>query len=145
MKLLKPLGCLFPGGGGNVKEKTTLVEVQGIDFRTGVRLPSSPLKAEETNCCSTAKIAVFRNVFSVIVSTDTRDIPTKAQKLTFAMLQQWIEETHGMTVSKSSITQVKNKCGIEKLAYGMKATIIPELKTKKENLVYEAFKHFGLA
>ena len=42
MKLLKPSGCLFPGGGGNVKEKTTLVEGQGIGFRTGVRLPSSP-------------------------------------------------------------------------------------------------------
>ena len=43
MKLLKPLGCPFPSGGGNVKELTTLVEGQGIGFRTRVRLPSSPL------------------------------------------------------------------------------------------------------
>ena len=44
MKLLKPSGCPFSDGGGNVKELTTLVEGQGIGFRTGVRLPSSPLK-----------------------------------------------------------------------------------------------------
>ena len=43
MKLLKPSGCSFPGGGGNVKKLTTLVEGQGIGFRTRVRLPSSPL------------------------------------------------------------------------------------------------------
>ena len=42
MKLLKPSGCLFPGGGGNVKKLTTLVEGQGIGFRTRVRLPSGP-------------------------------------------------------------------------------------------------------
>ena len=40
MKLLKPLGCLFSNGGGNEKEPTTLVEGQGIGFRTGVRLKS---------------------------------------------------------------------------------------------------------
>ena len=37
MKLLKPSGCLFSGGGGNEKELTTLVEGQGIGFRTRVR------------------------------------------------------------------------------------------------------------
>ena len=40
MKLLKPSGRLFSGGGGNVKKQTTLVEVQGIGFRTRVRLKS---------------------------------------------------------------------------------------------------------
>ena len=43
MKLLKLLGCLSSNSGGNVKRQTTLVEGQGISFRTGVRLPSSPL------------------------------------------------------------------------------------------------------
>jgi len=42
MKLLKPSGCLSPGGGGNVKGETTLVEGQGIGFWTRVRFPSSP-------------------------------------------------------------------------------------------------------
>ena len=44
MKLLKPAGCSFPSGGGNVKERTMIVEEQGIGFWTGVRFPSGPLK-----------------------------------------------------------------------------------------------------
>ena len=144
MKLLKPLGCPFSDGGGNVKELTTLVEGQGIGFRTGVRLPSSPLDAVETNCRPTAKIEVFRNVFSIIVSTETKDIPPKTSKLTFGLLQKWIEDNYGVKVSKSSITQVKDKCGISKLEFGVKCDIVPDLKTEKEKLVLEAFQFYGL-
>ena len=64
-----------------------IVEVQGMGFWTRVRLPPNPLDAVETNCRPTAQIAVFRNVFSVIV---------------------------------------------------------PKLKTEKERLVLEAFRHYGL-
>ena len=46
MKLLKPPGCLLPGGGGNEVQQTTLVEVHGMAFRTRVRLPSAPLKKD---------------------------------------------------------------------------------------------------
>ena len=42
MKLPKPSGCLFPGGRGNDKKPTTLVEVQGIGLWTRVQLPSGP-------------------------------------------------------------------------------------------------------
>ena len=49
MKLLKPSECLFPGGGGNVKQETMIVEEQGIDFRTGVRFPSAPLFKNRVN------------------------------------------------------------------------------------------------
>ena len=144
MKLLKPSGCLFSDGGGNVKELTTLVEGQGIGFRTRVRLPSSPLDAVETNCRPTAKIAVFRNVFSVIVPTKIKDVPRKPAKLTFALLQKWIEDNHGVKVSKSSITQVKSKCGIQKLEFGAKCESVPNLKTEKERLVLKAFEYYGL-
>ena len=44
MKLPKPEGCSFSSGGGNVKERTMIVEEQGIGFWTGVRFPSGPLK-----------------------------------------------------------------------------------------------------
>ena len=42
MKLLKPAGCLFPSGRGNVKELTMIVEGQGSGFRTRVQIPSGP-------------------------------------------------------------------------------------------------------
>ena len=59
MKLLKPQGCLFPGGRGNVKEQTTLVEGQGIGFWTRVRLPSGPLQRK---CLKSWKIVDFPKV-----------------------------------------------------------------------------------
>ena len=121
-----------------------IVEGQGMGFWTRVRLPSSPLEAEETNPRSTARIAVFRNVFSIIVSTKSRDVPQKTAKLTFALLQKWIEDNYGAKVSKSSITQVKSKCGMQKIEFGAKCECVPELKTEKERLVLEAFRHYGL-
>ena len=42
MKLLKPKTGYWVFGGGNVNTVTTLVEVRWLEFRTGVRFPSSP-------------------------------------------------------------------------------------------------------
>lgn len=80
----------------------------------------------------------------MIVPTKTKDVPTKPAKLTFGLLQKWIEDNHGVRISKSSITQVKSKCGIQKLEFGAKSDSVPELKTEKERLVLEAFRHYGL-
>ena len=87
---------------------------------------------------------MFRNVFSIIVSTKSKDISQKPAILTFGLLQKWIEDNHGVRVSKSSITQVKNKCGITKLEFGVKCESVPYLKTQKERLVLEAFKYYGI-
>ncbi len=121
-----------------------IVEERGIPVWTRVRLPPGPLEAAETNCRPTAQIAVFRNVFSVVVPYKSKDIPQKTVKLTFGLFQKWIEDNYGVKVSKSSISQVKNKCGISKLEFGVKCDIVPELKSEKERLVLEAFRHFGL-
>ena len=43
-ELLKFWGCSFPQDRGNVKERTMIVEEQGIGFWTRVQLPSGPLK-----------------------------------------------------------------------------------------------------
>ena len=115
-----------------------------MGLRTRVRLPSGPLDAVETNCRPTAQIAVFRNVFSVIVPTDTKNIPPKPAKLTFGVIQKWIEDNYKVKVSKSSISQLKNKCGIQKIEHGAKCEIVPELKTEKERLVLKAFEYYGI-
>ena len=46
MKLLKSAGCQLPVGGGNSKELTMIVEVQGMGFWTRVRLPSAPFEKD---------------------------------------------------------------------------------------------------
>ena len=64
---------------------------------------------------------------------------------TYAAIQKWIEDNHGVTVSKSSVTMVKDKCGALKLDF--KAGKEPDsgiIKTAKERLVLEAFRAFGV-
>ena len=52
MKLLKPKTGYWVFGGGNVNTVTTLVEVRWLEFRTGVRFPSSPYMTLEAQSLS---------------------------------------------------------------------------------------------
>ena len=120
-----------------------IVEEHGMGFWTGVQLPSSPLEAVETNCRSIAQIGAFRNIVSIVLATNNTDIPKKPSQLTYSSIQKWIEGMYGVKVSKSSITQVKNKCKINKIEFGVRG-VIPELQTEKEKLVLKAFEHFKI-
>ena len=64
---------------------------------------------------------------------------------TYAAIQKWIEDNHGVKISKSSVTMVKDKCRASKLDF--KAGKEPDsgvIKTPKERLVLEAFRAFGV-
>ena len=68
MKLLKSAGCQLSVGGGNVKELTMIVEVQGMGFWTRVRLPSTPLDGvQEAPQLKKCKICLYENVFGITV------------------------------------------------------------------------------
>ena len=100
---------------------TKLVEVQGMGLRTRVRLPSGPLDTVETNPCPISKIAVCRNVVCIVIPLRRDDVPRKtATGLTFQDIQDWVIRNHGQKISKSSITQVKTKCGLFGLNTGIK-------------------------
>ncbi len=65
--------------------------------------------------------------------------------ITFNKIQKWIKDNHNITVSKSSITMVKNKCNICKLDFKAgKEPADNSIKTKKEQLVLAAFKAFDI-
>ena len=122
-----------------------------MGFRTGVRLPSGPLLVTKTNTSPqtnfrpNAGLVVLRNVFMIIVAVDFQEkVESNTTVITFSTIQKHIKENYNVDVSKSSITQVKSKCGIQKLEFGAKCEIVPELKTEKERLVLEAFRHYGL-
>ncbi len=74
MKLLKSKTCSRVFGGGNVKTGTTLVEVQWLGFRTGVRFPSPPLIREAPNLWVLALLVFLKeergNAMIVIVCVD---------------------------------------------------------------------------
>ena len=117
-----------------------------MGFRTGVRLPSGPLLSQASNTVPSFRFAVFRNVFSL--SVELNQFQTEDEdadlKVTFVKIQNWIKDKYGINVSKSSITQVKIKCGIESFDTTKKVMTLPTLKTEKEKLVLEAFRHFEL-
>lgn len=81
------------------------------------------------------KIAMFGNVFSLSIELNQFQIEAEDadSKVTFVKIQNWIKDKYGINVSKSSITQVKTKCGITTFDIMQKVRTIPELSkfTKK--------------
>ena len=117
-------------------------------FQSSTAKQSAPLEAVETNGCPTAQIAVFKNVFSVILYVDMSaeyEDAVESDVITFKMIQDWILYTYDVSVSNSSITQVKEKCGLDKLR--IDSAVLesnPKLKSKKEKYVFDAFKYFKI-
>ena len=105
-------------------------------------------KAVATNGCPTAQIAVLKNVFSIILYVDMDaeyEDAAPNDTITFRMIQDWILFTYDVSVSNSSITQVKEKCGLDKLR--IDSAVLesnPKLKSKKEKYVFDAFKYFKI-
>ena len=117
-----------------------------MGFWTRVRLPSTPLQREVTNPIRGASLHVFRNVCMHFLYVDWESMHKDADaevRLSFGNIRKWVLDVHGVKVSNGSINQVMKKCGIERLdADDAKLSI--ELKSEKEKLVYEAFKHFNV-
>lgn len=92
-------------------------------------------------------IAVYRSTFGIVLDTSGYDAGQCDPDCppTYAAIQKWIVDHHGVKVSKSSVTMVKDKCGALKLDF--KAGKEPDsgiIKTAKERLVLEAFRAFGV-
>lgn len=113
--------------------------------RTRVRPPPSPLDAVETNPHPISKIAVCRNVFCLVLPIQREDVPKRTlDRLTFSIIQDWIYARYEKKVSRSSISMVIAKCGLESLNSDTKGCIPDNVTTEREKLVLEAFKHFNL-
>ena len=124
-----------------------IVEGQGIGLWTRVRLPPIPPKSKRSNTVQIRNIAVYRSTFGIVLDTSGYDAEQCDPDCppTYAAIQKWIEDNHGVKVSKSSVTMVKDKCGALKLDF--KAGKEPDsgiIKTAKERLVLEAFRAFGV-
>ena len=87
---------------------------------------------------------VYRNIFGIVIPIENKDISIEAPNLSFSVIQKWVCDNLGKNVSKSSISQLKDKCGIIKLEYGCKASIIPQVKTENEKAILEAFEFFNI-
>ncbi len=115
-----------------------------MGLRTWVRLPSGPLDNRYTNPSSNARVSVFGNVFGIIIEL-SQPPRTKEYALTFGGIIHWVFDYYGVRISRSTITQVRNKCGLSSLeARGEKEIVLPSLKSEKEQMVIEAFKNLGI-
>ncbi|MBR3825192.1 MAG: hypothetical protein IKJ39_08330 [Lachnospiraceae bacterium] len=115
-----------------------------MGFWTRVRLPSTPLDREVKNGYPIKDIAGFRNVVYISIDADELEKQeTPKSKYSFRSIKKWIQNTYGVTVSNSSISMVKKKCGIETIV--PEATnIVPRVITDNERYVVEAFKNLGI-
>lgn len=124
-----------------------IVEVRWICLWTRVRLPSAPLKSKRSGTVQIRSIAVYKSSFGIVSGTSGYDAGKDALDCppTYAAIQKWIEDNHGVKVSKSSITMLKDKCGAVEIDF--KAGKEPDsgiIRTAKEKLVLEAFKALGV-
>lgn len=106
-----------------------------------------PPKSKRSNTVQIRSIAVYKSTFGIVLDTSGYGTEQSGPDCppTYAAIQRWIEDNHGVKVSKSSVTMVKDKCGASKLDF--KAGKEPEsgiIKTTKEKLVLEAFRALGV-
>lgn len=104
-------------------------------------------KSKRSNTVQIRNIAVYRSTFGIVLDTLGYDAGQCDPDCppTYTAIQKWIEDNHGVKVSKSSVTMVKDKYGALKLDF--KAGKEPDsgiIKTAKERLVLEAFRAFGV-
>ena len=96
------------------------------------------------------KIVFFRNVFGVIIDVDDYDSEQRLQtkKATYKDIQLWVRETYGEHVTNLDISRTKKAVGLVQNDYkGRKASgkyYEPKPREKKQQMVVEALKHFGL-
>ena len=99
---------------------------------------------------SRIRLAVYRNVFALIVEIDGYEGETRLQtkRATYKDIQTWVKERYGIHVSNLAISQTKELCGLAKTEYkgygdaGRRCA--PKLAAKKEAAIREAFIWFGL-
>ena len=90
----------------------------------GLGLPNGPRhllsmvrpNIKYTNTTSRIRLAVYRNVFALIVEIDGYEGETRLQtkRATYKDLQAWVKERYGLHVSNLAISQTKELCGLAK-------------------------------
>lgn len=105
--------------------------------------PPSPLEAEQTNRYPNFVLAVLKFTFCMIFEAKILEMfDVERLDITFSTIRAWILKRYGVIVSNSSISQVKEKCGIDEFKLDMKLECECENLTEKEQYVLMALKHF---
>ena len=97
-----------------------------------------------------ASVAVYRNVFALIVDIDDYEGETRLQtkRATYAEIRAWVKKEYGLHVSNLAISWTKDRCGLAKTrpkeSKCVESPYASELTPEKEAAIREAFIRFGL-
>ena len=78
----------------------------------------------------------------ISISTDFLEEEAEEYPLSINGVRKWVRTEFGISVSKSSVCAVRDKCGADRLEKGV-GKKVPRLKSKKVQAVLEAFKKLG--
>ena len=103
---------------------------------------SGPLDFRVSNPYDTIKVGARKNTGCISINTGF----LKEEEIEFPLsidgVRKWVRAEFGISISKSSVCAVRDKCGANKLEKGA-GKLVPQLKSKKEKAVLEAFKAMG--
>ena len=111
------------------------------------RFYSTDATVRYTNTVSQARLAVYRNVFGLIVETDDYEPGAYLQTkhATYQEIQTWVKQRYNLHVSNHAISQVKALCGLARDGPGgAEGQDGPKLRSDKEAAIREAFLWFGI-
>ena len=104
-----------------------------LHYNTAGRTPSIAIwKTRIYLICS------FRNPYD-----EVSEYWQKCSNLSIGGIRKWVKKEYGLDISKSSVCSVRDKCGATEFKVGA-ATLVPKLKTEKEQAVLAAFRYFGM-
>ena len=118
--------------------------------RSRVRIPSSPPFRRYANPWLGGQVAVYRNVFALVVEFIDYEGETyfQAKSATYKEIQAWVKKTYGLHVSNLAISWTKERCGVTKAGHKdqskSKKSYAAELTPEKEAAIKEAFICFGM-
>ena len=71
---------------------------------------------------------------------------TPEEKITYEKIREYILKKHGLKVSTLCIAQIKDKCGLQK-QLNFESTgenKVPHCTPKREEVIMDSFRHFGI-
>ena len=118
--------------------------------RSLVRVQQSPPFKRYTNTLLKGSVAVYRNVFALIVEIDDYEGETHLQtkRATYKDIRAWVKKNYGLHVSNLAIAWTKDLCGLAKRQHkgtpGPNGPYAAELTPEKAEAIRAAFISFGI-
>ena len=123
--------------------------LKSIEFKLPIIKEDMKLRlGNDSHVETVALLSLKRNQpkLEVTMKVDSESNYTPEEKVTYEKIREYILEKHGLKVSTLCIAQIKDKCGLQK-QFKFESTEeskVPQCTPKREEVIMEAFRHFGI-